>query len=786
MKSPWILLMGSIVLTILSLAGAGEPKHIPRFAFDRHESPLNLPLTLRVVMVNMGPDAEPAPFRIDDHDFERMLAQVMSEHQPSCLETGERLHVSFEIFYDVVHASSADARAVSHAVKQAMRRTSEVQHGESITKAGEAAYSGDDKTGFVPVYEVTVEGEVEKVLDRLVATHAVDPEVRTHGQPTDGRGTYSLVLLNLDKAEISPDDLAAKRPGGGTLRSGDVSSSYVYRYVAGSRRPDGTTGLSTGSDTFVSKGRYAVADFSAGPTTFGNTQAGEGAVIASSLPRRYHKRWQPSPEELAGGVSRLRARALQFQAELASVVTSSVRFLFAPDIQFDELDFSEKVLVPIIVFRDHLMFDPLDESPGHPPMIDVKEIEKQLQRIAMPGQQVEVVAGLQSLDEHERVAIAFNKACRSDTVHESQRGRFVVKPRQYIDSKMLLALLAQTSDYLASGLIAASPVLSQAYFPDFQSEEDIQEKKSAPLKWKLGTRVLPVFVFSVLQHEQRPQLFDSWHPVAASKDAVLVVQSGGSVASLPFFNSGTPLSTSLLDPTAHIIAGVAQALGGLMPPHTRYSPLHKASRVNYLWAHGFSPFAPFGNATHLSDTSVDQVHHNSLVSRVDAALKRINEALAKMDAFADEYLFDPLGEGVASGKPLSWIDQLQKREKDEEAGALPLSYETVRKLHDDVLILEDLFAKGAEHMLTMDLAQMHAFSDDVFMRASAFHAHAERSLEAAQRHLECCGLKHQVVRPAGWSTVARAFLLGVIAVSVLALLAFLNPPIQKRLRPVVR
>ncbi|KAJ1472745.1 hypothetical protein T484DRAFT_1839060 [Baffinella frigidus] len=179
--------MGSIVLTILSLAGAGEPKHIPRFAFDRHESPLNLPLTLRVVMVNMGPDAEPAPFRIDDHDFERMLAQVMSEHQPSCLETGERLHVSFEIFYDVVHASSADARAVSHAVKQAMRRTSEVQHGESITKAGEAAYSGDDKTGFVPVYEVTVEGEVEKVLDRLVATHAVDPEVRTHGQPTDGR-----------------------------------------------------------------------------------------------------------------------------------------------------------------------------------------------------------------------------------------------------------------------------------------------------------------------------------------------------------------------------------------------------------------------------------------------------------------------------------------------------------------------------------------------------------------------------------------------------------------------
>jgi hypothetical protein len=35
----------------------------------------------------------------------------------------------------------------------------------------------------------------------------------------------------------------------------------------------------------------------------------------------------------------------------------------------------------------------------------------------------------------------------------------------------------------------------------------------------------------------------------------------------------------------------------------------------------------------------------------------------------------------------------QKREAEEEAGALPLSYDTVRLLHDDVLALEDKFAK---------------------------------------------------------------------------------------------
>jgi hypothetical protein len=132
----------------------------------------------------------------------------------------------------------------------------------------------------------------------------------------------------------------------------------------------------------------------------------------------------------------------------------------------------------------------------------------------------------------------------------------------------------------------------------------------ARASWKLGTRVLPVFVFSLLQHEQRAQasarptrlrgrpgarprdqalllccsagasprahlraqLFDSWHPVAASKDAVLVVQSGSGSAALPFFSAGRQLSASLQDPTAHIIAGVAQARPAPRPAARRLLP----------------------------------------------------------------------------------------------------------------------------------------------------------------------------------------------------------------------
>lgn len=53
--------------------------------------------------------------------------------------------------------------------------------------------------------------------------------------------------------------------------------------------------------------------------------------------------------------------------------------------------------MPIIVFRDHLMSDPLDAPPGGRATVDVKEIEEQLRRIALPGQEIEVVAGLQVL-----------------------------------------------------------------------------------------------------------------------------------------------------------------------------------------------------------------------------------------------------------------------------------------------------------------------------------------------------------------------------------------------------
>ena len=340
---------GAIVALVLLCSGTGgmarPPKHIPRFAFDKDESPVNVPLMLRVMLVNMGPNAEPAAFRVDTDDFERLLFQLMPGHQPHCVETGEKLSVSYEIYYDVVHTSQSDRDSLSAVLKTNMKLTSEVQHSDSITGADKTALGGD-KQGFVSVYDINVKGAVEDELERIYNIYAANAKNKYDPSMPMREGVYGLIILNMDKELLMPAT---------TKKKGDAATSFVYRYKTG------PNGVDSGSDAFVTRSRFAVVDLSAGPSLYGSTQAGEGAVIAGSLPRRYNSKWQPSEEEALDKLpSQLRGRSLRFQADLAQVVLSAVRFVFAPDIQFDELDFSEKVLVPILVFRNHRMYDPLE------------------------------------------------------------------------------------------------------------------------------------------------------------------------------------------------------------------------------------------------------------------------------------------------------------------------------------------------------------------------------------------------------------------------------------------
>jgi len=52
---------------------------------------------------------------------------------------------------------------------------------------------------------------------------------------------------------------------------------------------------------------------------------------------------------------------------------------------------------------------------------------------------------------------------------------------------------------------------------------------------------------------------------------------------------------------------------------------------------------------------------NNYISRIGASVRRVADALVRIDDFADKYLFDPLGEGVENSRRLNWLDRLHKR-----------------------------------------------------------------------------------------------------------------------------
>ena len=127
---------------------------------------------------------------------------------------------------------------------------------------------------------------------------------------------------------------------------------------------------------------------------------------------------------------------------------TAVSFVFAPDVALDEMDMAEEVLVAVMVLRDHRSYDPLE--PGHQFSLDLDLIEVEsppagpgrgraqrgkprsyLTERAVwlggwvagfrskpsgwccPIQSIHVVSGLHNLQEHERVAIAVERASRT-------------------------------------------------------------------------------------------------------------------------------------------------------------------------------------------------------------------------------------------------------------------------------------------------------------------------------------------------------------------------------------
>ncbi len=101
-------------------------------------------------------------------------------------------------------------------------------------------------------------------------------------------------------------------------------------------------------------------------------------------------------------------------------------------------------------------------------------------------QTVHMISGLHNLQEHERVAIAVERASRTDTLHEPVNGKLVPSYKNVLDSKALFHELKVCSDYLASGLMEAGHPLQHKFFLDDAERE--AENEGLPYDPRAGDK----------------------------------------------------------------------------------------------------------------------------------------------------------------------------------------------------------------------------------------------------------------------------------------------------------
>jgi hypothetical protein len=172
---------------------------------------------------------------------------------------------------------------------------------------------------------------------------------------------------------------------------------------------------------------------------------------------------------------------------------SSVRYLFASDIQYSSIEYSEKVIVPLIVLRNHQRFDPLSQvgggtetllqgtfyfkcaihfmivfmccdvlvmqhtgaaGPVNDLSIDLKLIREEIESMLLPGQQLVLVPSIHHLHEHHHISTSVWKAFKGDTVHTATvNGIYRAKTIPYLDTAILSEELHHAADVFTMGLI---------------------------------------------------------------------------------------------------------------------------------------------------------------------------------------------------------------------------------------------------------------------------------------------------------------------------------------------
>ncbi|XP_047950932.1 uncharacterized protein LOC125196453 [Salvia hispanica] len=716
---------------------------------SRAEVPFQVPLEVNVVLIGFNANGG-YRYTVDSQKLEEFLRVAFPSHRPSCLETGQPLDIEHHVVFNAFPVGQPELIALEEAVKGAM------------TPAGTAREV--DFGREVPLFEVeatAVEPEFEKLYSYLF-------DLENGGFPveeTDRPRPTAIFVVNFDKVRIDPRNskldldslMYGKIPPLNEEELKNQEGGYIYRY-----RYNG----GGASQIWLGSGRYVVVDLSAGPCTFGKIETEEGTVNSRTLPRLQNVLF-PSPS--ASGESSHDI----FVGKLASVIATIVEHVIAPDVRYEIVDMTTRLLVPIIVLQNHNRYNIM--AKGHNYSVDVEAIEAEVKKMVHQGQDVVIVGGTHALHRHEKLAIAVSKAMRGHSLQETKTdGRFHVHTRTYLDGAILKEEMERSADVLAAGLLDVSdPSLSSKYFlrqtwmDDTDGTDDSiikhkplwatygskrqkdkrkrsEKRKPGDLFRTYGTRVVPVFVLSLADVDDNLMMEDE-SLVWTSNDVVIVLEHQTDKIPLSYVSELQRRHAVPSQVQRHILAGLASVVGGLSAPYEKASHIHSRPVVNWLVTAGCHPFGPFSNTSQLSQLLRDVALRNAVYARVDAALHRIRETSEAVQAFAAEHLKTPLGEAVKGKKNKSstdlWLEKFYKKKTNLPE---PFPHELVERLEKYLDSLEEQLVDLSSLLYDHRLQDANMNSSEILQSSMFTQQYVDHVLSSEREKMKCCSIEYKL------------------------------------------
>ncbi|EFA83755.1 transmembrane protein [Heterostelium album PN500] len=712
-----------VILTIYSFSGLVHSQ-LPNNKDTKYvqDKPGGIRINIQVLLMGFEEDGA-FKYRLDPLQFKNLLKDSYTIHNVYSLETS------------IYHLSSIHNRANSkvekvHNPKELSSHYDITYSVRSLPSTSITRLEHTIATSAIPVVTNSVDDETY-----LIPVDPLEPffesEIRLNSLPSN-LPTYTILFINPAKERMFKEGIQAK---------------YLYQLQEQLCGP-----------AWIGAGRYLVVDLSAGPLKYGSTLhksaleiLSEGSVDYDSLPRLIEYFQKPG----YSGTSLQGASPTEIKAHMSSLVISAIQNVILSDSKYNLIPLFPKILIPVLVFRDHDEYDPLEE--GSATSIDVNLIKKEAKRI-FPFSEVTVVTGSHSIHEHRHIGMAFSKSIRSHSSFElnPKSNKFETSIKTYIDSEELLLKLKNEDDVLAGGLIG-----------------DHVTQIPSVLNQVHRTKILPVYIFS-MKSTNSGLLLDKYYLHVANQDAVAVLQTKTSFNGI-HYQGKQLVSFQPQSVNRHIIAGLASSQG-LLGPTQRYSKPHEKLKNNYLWSYGQHPFGFFGNGTELSQIFIDSITRNTIITTLQGSTDILDEVFNNIHRFSTKYLMDSLGYEIDEMPSAGYlIDRFYHSPPTK----LPLVKSTVKRLHDELESIQQSMTESIDILQTInqqDLNQKKT-KESVLQKLNilskkivVFTDYVNQELNTVESQLQCCAINSVSTKMNSSNTTVILTLLSAIAIFFIALI----------------